>query len=1132
VAVGSLRFEMICRRRDVALFSSLAPHLRARQRMSTNSNYVTVFLGDALDVPSERHFLERLRRDLSDLPTLIVANFFPEGARQPRQIDFLVRTGNRTMHVELKALNEARPIRGAANGDWVQSNSAGDNRAIGNPFRQAHFGTYAISDSLATFARRTSGIPAATYRDLETVVCIYPSIPAGSQIGPYNHVDVVDYEELVHRLRCPGRNLPWAPDHWDGYIRHLAVYRERDESAEARLVRVAAAEVADYRSRFGDRHATDLHELVSLPATIDGQETAPMDTVERVAVGDAVVIVGASGLGKTFTAKHAAISLTKRESTVIWARADEYDERGLSALLTRSVAPYTVHTAAELVRNTEQSGSSVVLIIDGFTGGNRESRLIEQLAAFRLRHPAGLILTSTVPLATNSLAGIAMNLGLPDTAGRAALLESYGVRADGTTVDALSTPFEIATLAAVRAHLPAGVTPILVHDAYIGERTRSETVRAGLRALAIAMVTEIRSSLLRVDARAILQRSADLGPACVDDVLANSLLEVGQNRIRFGHDLHARFLAAEHLVLSSATGEDLGRQLARPRYRDLAVDALALEQDAGRVSDALSVLADPDLYAAAAGGELGPVAASQVKGEIESVLIEATGNTNRDTVMFSTDQNDVAGTLGDEWTSTRRWSAREVALLTAAGTRLWFGDLVDEVGALLDRTDLVCHATMRDLQASGHRRPITSVVAATYSGVSYPGRECIPGTIVVQACHQAAWQLRRDRRPRVATCLAEKAGSRSWGRLYVALEVLDPDIESTLMVELLSRAWDAGGYHLRLHALYTAMKSLGAVDDTTREQVADLLETFDDDGSIGLSTTLVEALSAAGRIHSERTLADVRAEIADVLSEHDVDSCNAAASIYSNQFEDDIIGPYAEAVGSLDNVDRKTLLIMAASAEHTFWLHLILQELTTHLPTDDSRIIEVFRRHATRFPSDRVMVDDAVHTYLTAVRGWAQIDDALPAAGDLDADERAWQLIGHLILRHERGAKADGDTVETWRLLLGEYAHAAIDPLRCSTWHRGDGDARNYVAALHDTYPNEFVALMEWGLTHRTELTSVFPGSFGAASNTDFLFSMLGRYGTANTIGLLSPYVDDPALGRCAVDAIREIETRDDRSVA
>src|SRR6202035_5136612 len=108
-----------------------------------------------------------------------------------------------------------------------QLNPAGDDQEIGNPFRQAKDGTYAISDSIKACRRCTSSIPAANYRDFETVVCLYPTIPPNSQIGHYKYVDIVAYQELLRRLTTPGRQLPWTPQTWDEYLRYLGVYRER-----------------------------------------------------------------------------------------------------------------------------------------------------------------------------------------------------------------------------------------------------------------------------------------------------------------------------------------------------------------------------------------------------------------------------------------------------------------------------------------------------------------------------------------------------------------------------------------------------------------------------------------------------------------------------------------------------------------------------------------------------------------------------------------------------------------------------------------------------------------------------------------------------------------------------------------
>src|SRR4029453_10661694 len=113
---------------------------------------------------------------------------------------------------------------------------------------------------------------------------------------------------------------------------------------------------------------------------------------------------------------------------------------------------------------------------------------------------------------------------------------------------------------------------------YVRRRTQSEPVRTGLRYLADAMDSGVRTALPVSEAMVTLHRSP-LGstPSAIDDALASQMVSTHQGMLRFKHERLARFLAAHHLVLSSVDGEDLGRRLAQPGRRDLRTDALMLE---------------------------------------------------------------------------------------------------------------------------------------------------------------------------------------------------------------------------------------------------------------------------------------------------------------------------------------------------------------------------------------------------------------------------------------------------------------------------------------------------------------------------------------------------------------------------
>jgi hypothetical protein len=72
-------------------------------------------------------------------------------------------------------------------------------------------------------------------------------------------------------------------------------------------------------------------------------------------------------------------------------------------------------------------------------------------------------------------------------------------------------------------------------------------------------------------------------------------------------------------------------------------------------------------------------------------------------------------------------------------------------------------------------------------------------------------------------------------------------------------------------------------------------------------------------------------------------------------------------------------------------------------------------------------------------------------------------------------------------------------------------------------YRDEITSIALWSLTHRDALTSIF-GPFRQPPEV-FIFAILGSCGNSDVIGVIEPYVDDPALGRWAVGAIQAIRS-------
>lgn len=1120
--------------------------------MSTQQ--VEVFLGAPLQDRNELYFLGRLRADLEKCGpnARIFANFTANAGANQRQVDFLILTAARLTHVELKTLDPAVPIIAKANGPWLRQLPGGTPRPLEHNFyRQAHDATYAINDDMRRLSRAGVVPPARSqfFREIDTVVCLNPGIPAGSQLQPYGHVTVIGYGDLLARLTAPGPRPAWGDGDWDTFVRELNLYLDVHEGEEQLRRRARQVVLDDYRRRFVARHATGLHELVSVPAGGDDGEVAEPLRALLDAVGSqrTIAFTGPSGAGKSHTALHAALATAEAGGTPVWLRCAEYEGERLSVALTKAVAPFTTEACLPLLERTAEAGKPAVVILDGLNEctPHQQKVLLEQLGALRLRVPVAAIVTSTEPLPLQDSADSThLSAGMPQGTTRTALLASYGAeRLPGA--DAFTTPLELSLAAECADVLPPDASVADLFDLYVRTRSGSETVREGLRRLAAAMDDRLRRSLTMAEALTALRRG-DAGPTpatVIDEVLRCPLLTVGRQRVAFTHELFARFLATEHLVLTTADTDTLATALLGPGHGDLLEFAVALEQDQERRHGLLLALADVSLLRAAVRGEYGPAIAARVKADVAAALTEAgMATASAELQATGTDEPVFSHRLRTLTPRTRQ----EQAFLDLAGACLREGEFIPEVAALIDLTDRRCAEAIRHLIDDGHHQAVSAIVCATYA-LSSSGKTAfmeLPATVIVRACEAdriTRW-TKTEAGPMATAMWSATPARPRWGRLYTALMLVNPDdrTDHRLLPDLFQAAWAEGGYHLRLAALTTVTERANGVDEATQVRMRELLGACDPGGYWGLASSLTEALAAYEAIEPANSADDIRALIAAILAEpQNPEAWAAAEHVIGAQFDNaDVVGPFYEVIAELEDQQLMQLCVMAARVtEMPINRDYILNQIVERLDRvgADPDAIGVVREAALTVDRDNPNAQEAVFAHLEGLRGWAKLADHLPppAATDGDLAQRAWRIFDELVFALMRGTPLVGDEADRrWAELLDLCAPAAVDVLdhlRAATLSYTYLPERTWHDRLVAAYPDQVLQLLEWGLINRDKLTDCLrsgPPDWRADRRNQHLLNELGRLGNARTASLLRAYVVDPDIGNAAVEAIRGIEAR------
>jgi hypothetical protein len=1088
--------------------------------MSINTT-VEVYLGNPIPVASERKFLVRLRHDLLRLgvSARIFANFRAGPAE--RQIDFVVVTDRRVVQLDEKVF-PGPIIDGPSNGPWTVRVGPNKVEEWRNPLAQALDATYALSDALHEFAAATDA-PGPTngkfYRDIDTVVCAYPSLHEGSGVQRRAHVSVLGYGELLEQLQMPGPALQWSQEYWEAFRRHLNLYREEEDSTEALVRHAGIATVDAYLGLYLLEH-TDLPPLVPTRVRVVGQPAPRPDIADLAATGRAVLVSGGSGLGKTLWARHAAVDLARAGHIPIWLAAEVCDDSFRTAV-ARAVAPYTPLPPSELLRAADAAGRAVVFIIDDLSKAPPRVRrmLIAGAKTARLRTPShGILVTAQSAPETAALPDLLdIELQIPQEEERLAVLDAYGQAAIIDRCEPFTTPLELSLAADCVAALSDETTSTGLLDIYVDRALAGdERRRAALRALAQRMHDELVPWLPRPDVNRSLRRDHGLDGEQLKALLTGPLVRIAHGRVTFAHERYEHFLAAEALIAAPDAAR-LARILNEPVCVHLRADAFALESDEARLTEMLSACEDPDLLVAAATGALSPLAERVTDALLCDALAVACACTTQPGITFT-----AAGgpAFMGRWTLPEPMDAANDTQLTAVGRLVAQGRYLDGVIRLLTHTDDLCAAALKNAQANISGLA-DQLFAATYV-LHGPGG--VPAQKVMNAATNRSGFMRSSQTHGVAAGLLRHHPDMGPGALYLTAELLRSSAVSTdELVEVIVRCLAAERYHLRLAGLSLTHDLGGRFNTHQRARVLDAVESLPTD-NLMLNGMIVEALSALGSIEPARSFDEITDEIRTVLGmAGDPIALRMARGIISSQFETDAIGPYYEAVSALDDDDRERLLAMALRGGETGlyddWIIGQFKDLSN--PIVRAAVIDhIARADPSEMPSE------SMSGIIAALRLLAKNGQTLPEPARASGSDPAWRAGLTVILDavRERETTPDERRVAqaAWVALTGDHRDALaglLASLHNARWF-DESDAHDRVLAA---MPPDGVEALTWSLQHPDRLCEAFGRTWDMRRH---IVRVLTERGDRRTAQALRAFTQDPDIGEAAAAAVRAIETR------
>jgi hypothetical protein len=1085
-----------------------------------------VFLGNDIDVKSERQFLARLGRDMQERGRAcrVLANL--QAGSFARQVDFVVVTTHRTVLVELKTF-PGPVIAAPNNGPWTASIGSTKVQGFGNPSRQAQDATFAFSDELDKFAREhgASGPSGAKfYEDIDAVVCAWPRLGPGSCTAQSPFVRLVGYAGLLEMLlQETGRRVAWSSREWDAFGQFLNLYRDADARTDASGRGGGAHEVAEYRARFEAAYAP-AQPVVETAVALDGARVPRPRLTDELAHGQAVLLHGPSGHGKTLWARAAAAELARRGDVPVWL-TPMMVSASFRTTLARAISPYTSLSPEQLLHGARAAGRTIAVFLDDLTNMAAEARggVLDGVRAMRLRNPAVSVLITAQDTSDVVPEALSIELLAPSESERLAVLDAYGRGDVIDRCDAFISPFELVVAAECADALPAGASAAELLDRHIDHLTGGDArIRGALRNVASAMHAAVNPGLPRPELARWLLRERKLDDRELQGLWDCPLLVIAHGRVSFRHERFEQFLAAEAVLVDEVDIAKLSETLNGPRLGRLRFDVLALESDEQRLSKLLAACEHEDALCAAATGRLGRRAAGLAEEVLAVGLDEACCRTTADKSEFQAAPDSIAG---GRWLLAERGDRASMARLMAVGRLLVDGRFVDGSIRLLDTTDALC-AQLESEASSPKQRMGDQLFAATYVLAVGDGP---PAGVLSRAATEAA-MFRRSEAPHTAAVVQKLLCGREdqqLGRLWLAAAMLRRSVTAPETADVAVACLRTGRYHLTLIGLQLAeLVSAHLQDEAARRRLSEAVSAVPTD-NLMLNSAIIEAQAALGELEPVKDVADVTAEIAAVLASEDYEIASQMAyGIVGKQFETEIIGPYYEVVSGLAPDQRRRLLAMAldGSEGDGFWVGWIIDEF------EDLEDVAV-RAAVERFiagtdPTAWFNPQGALEAVIGALRLLAQADRPLPGPANEGAADPAWRACLAVIAAACAGGEAPQRLAASWPALLRDHSSVVASLLHAlgSVIGMHVDDTAQIPAQVLASMPADGVDVLIWGLEN-PDLVQPLVG-FDRDSRP-YVVGTLGRIGDPRAADALRRFVDDPALGEAAELAVRAIENRE-----
>lgn len=1100
-------------------------------------------------------------------PALVLANFEVSSAGISRQIDFVVVTKQRAELIELKTFTA--PIKGGMNGPWLLEKSPGvfEQYPGTNPWEQARDAKFALSDAMHDFVKQRPEMPKPAqgrfYGQFDASVTVYPRLMPGSKVPRGNFKAWIrSFQDTLGDL--VSRPLPvqpaWDLHHWRRFAtEYLGLKPATLASAIDIAVFVADQAFHDYVGRLQGP------VIAALLKAQEG-EMAGENLVKRLITSRDVLLLGRSGLGKSFHIDHYRRRCHENNEMPLLLYAGHY-QRDLNRAIHKSTGQFTRLAPAELLDAAKRLGMRPVLIVDGWNDcpDSTQGILADDLAAFQLRYDARLVVASqTIPEHPQFAGFVKIELAPLRQEHKQAIFAFHAGQPDTTVspqcLEPFSTAFDLRIAGRPQRNGTMAETRAEVYDAYLRGKVPAATGRSLLRKLAWFMGEEFKPVLPVEEYERVAERFAEelCAPIpLVDELLTCGVLNKDAGVVAFEHPLLKDYFRSQYLVRNVDAGR-LTAKLREARYSGLCEFVAPSLTNASALRDLLATAA-ADLLARAFQGWLGPLARRLVREQCRALLTRC-----RDRLAEVTVEAAIGGLDdGRRFISAVRVpdchcaSGEETKFCAVVASNLDDPDLQTQFLELLEMGEWALveasARTARELSLKPlavWRRLVDHCVIMSHNEPVHP---------LLLICHcirgNCMWGAGRPNPLPVRDVLLQKMREGRAGTLPLLLLMFDLRHEESTdpddILAIVRQAWGTGISAMRTEALDFMQSTARVVHEAgSRAEAAaiELLEQFDVSNDIFLSTQWLDTRSSFSGfepgIDSDDALDEFRrvlamAEAGDDPLYHLERETNPtvtypqyvagwASAKLGKIFEDVFQGVYFEAYERLTNDEKGRLLALALQDGRVemfgSWYLTQLISLDNTWPSD------VLLRYGGRIVTDAFSAQDSVAMFIMANEAWARLADAPIPYRDVDsAGHQAWAIIGESVFWMNR--PDDEASRGRLRVLFDELTDLPAELpdvfKQLGHSHKGMGNAPT-LAQLLKRHPDGIRRALQQSLKFEGRLTSVFPtGEFLLGENFQWIISCLGEVGNNETITLLRPYADSQIHGKDAIQSIEQIQKRE-----